>query len=524
MLSLNLPRRFNAAEYFVDRNVEKGRGDDPAILFENRTYTYRQVQENVNRAAHMLSNLGLEMENRVIILLRDSPAVIFSFFGAIKLGAVPVPTNILMKAPDFLHVLNDSRAKVLIVDALLLPEVEKILDQTEFLKKIVVVGDVPDHRHLDYNDLMAQAAVFFPAARTTPDDVAFWLYSGRNPETLMAAVHHHSHMVYCAEGYGKQVLGMTAKDRVMGVFLFFAYGLGNSVYLPFSVGASTVLSRKRPLPELIYQDLVDYRPTLFFSVPTLLEALSDYKQKSRAEGKELPPADSLRATISSAELLSSDVYHRFKSEFGVDILDGTGSTEICHIFLSNRMGDVKPGSTGKPVPGFDMKLLDDDGQPVGPGEIGNLRVRGGSIASAYWNRRRATKENMRGDWFVTGDRYMMDTDGYYYFKGRSDDMLRVGGKWLSPVEVETALNAHPTVAESAVVGYRDEKGLQTPYAFIVLLPGNTPSEPLGDDIKAFVKDRIAPYKYPRRIAFVTSLPKTTGGRIKRFELKPKVSH
>ena len=524
MLSLNLPRRFNAAEYFVDRNVDLGRGDNQAILFEDRTYTYRQVQENVNRAAHMLTHLGLEMENRVITLLRDSPEVIFSFFGAIKLGAVPVPTNILMKAPDFLHVLNDSRAKILIVDGFLLPEVEKILDQAEFLKKIVVVGDPQDHRHLDYEHLMAQAAVSFPAARTTPDDVAFWLYSGRNPETLMAAVHHHSHMVYCAESYGKQVLGMTEKDRAMGVFLFFAYGLGNSVYLPFAVGASTVLSRKRPLPELIYQDLVDYRPTLFFSVPTLLEALSDYKQKSRTEGKDLPSVDSLRATVSSAELLSSDVYHRFKSEFGIEILDGTRSTEICHIFLSNRMGDVKPGSTGKPVPGFDMKLQDDDGQPVGPGEIGNLRVKGGSIASAYWNRRRATKENMRGDWFVTGDRYMVDTDGYYYFKGRSDDMLRVGGKWLSPVEVETALNAHPMVEESAVVGYHDDKGLQTPYAFIVLEADGVASETLAADIKAFVKDRIAPYKYPRRIEFVSTLPKTPGGRVKRFELTPKGSH
>ncbi len=522
MLQLNLPRRFNAAEYFIDRHIEKGRGAKEAVLFEDRVYTYSQVQTQVNRAADMLANLGLEMENRVVILLRDSPEVIFAFFGAIRLGAVPIPTNILMKAPDFLHVLNDSRAKVLIVDAVLLPEVEKIIDQARCSPEVVVVGG-ENHPYLDYDHLVEKAADTFPTALTTPDDEAFWLYSGRYPDTLMGAVHHHSHMVYCAESYGKQVVGMTENDRVMGVFLFFAYGLGNSVYLPFAVGASTVLARHRPLPELVYQDLVHHRPTLFFSVPTLLEGLSDYKQTCREEGEDLPMIDSLRMTISSAELLTPDVYRRFKAEFGVEILDGTGSTELCHIFLSNRLGDIKPGSTGKPVPGFDMRLLDDDGRPVGPGRIGNLMVRGGATASAYWNRRRETRFNMRGEWFVTGDRYLMDDDGYYYFKGRSDDMLRVGGKWLSPLEVETALNAHPAVAESAVVGYYDDHGLQTPYAFIVLEAGESPSDGLSAAIKAFVKDRIAPYKYPRRIAFVTDLPKTPGGKVKRFELQQRVS-
>jgi benzoate-CoA ligase len=273
---------------------------------------------------------------------------------------------------------------------------------------------------------------------------------------------------------------------------------------------------------LFYEDLIKYKPTLFFTVPTLLGALADYKKICRQEGQDLPPVDSLRACISSAEILSPEIYRRFKEEFGVEVLDGTGSTEICHIFLSNRFGEVRPGSTGKAVVGYQMRLLDDDGNPVSSGQIGNLLVSGGSIASSYWNQREETRRNMLGEWFVTGDRYLMDADGYFYFRGRSDDMLRVGGKWLAPREVEKTINQHPAVAESAVVGYKDQDELFKPYAFVVLNSAAQPTDNLQEDIKQFVRDRIAAYKYPRWIEFVDNIPKTAGGKIQRFVLQERI--
>jgi benzoate-CoA ligase len=521
MIELNLPRQFNAAEYFVDRNVAEGRGDRTAILYEDQVISYHLLAENVNRAANALCELGVGMENRVMLLLRDTPEMIYSFYGAIKAGAVPIPTNILMKAPDFLYMLNDSRASVLIVDPLFLPEIEKILDQAVFLKSVVVCGE-PGHGHLSFNDLLENADTDFMAAATTADDAAFWLYSGRNPEKLMGAVHHHSHMVYCAEAYAKGVLSMSADDRAMGSFLFFAYGLGNGVYFPFAVGATTILISHPPKPELFYEDLIKYKPTLFFTVPTLLGALTDYKKACLQEGQNLPPVDSLRACISSAEILSPEIYQRFKDEFGVEVLEGTGSTEICHIFLSNRFGEVQPGSTGKAVDGYQMRLLDDDGNAVKPGHIGNLLVSGGSIASSYWNQREESRRNMLGEWFVTGDRYLVDADGYYYFRGRSDDMLRVGGKWLAPAEVEKTINQHPAVAESAVVGYKDKDELFKPYAFVVLNSAMQPTDNLLEDIQQFVRDRIAAYKYPRWIEFVDNIPKTAGGKIQRFVLQERI--
>jgi benzoate-CoA ligase len=522
MLDLGLPRGFNAAAHFIDRNVAEGRGDKTAIFTEGRTYTYAEVEDCVNRTANLLAGLGVRMEERVVLILKDSPQTVFAFYAAIKLGAVAVPTNILMKAPDFLFVLNDSRAPVLIVDAAFLPEIEKIRDQAVFLKHVVVCGGA-GNRHPDFDLLTAAAAPEFAAAATTVDDAAFWLYSGRNPERLMAAVHHHSHMVYCAEAYARGVLGMGPDDRVLASFLFFAYGLGNGAYFPFHFGAATILLSHPPKPELVYQDLLDYRPTLFFTVPTLLGGVADYKRSCRAEGRELPPVEGLRACISSAEILSPEVYRRFTEEFGVEVLEGTGSTEIGHIFLSNRIGDVRPGSTGKVVDGYRTRLLDEDGRPSGPGRVGNLLVSGGSIASAYFNQRAETRRNMQGEWFVTGDRYLVDEDGFYFFRGRSDDMLRVGGKWLAPQEVERAIEEHPAVAESAVVGFQDQDALVTPYAFVVLKPGGTPSAALAGEIQQFVKGRIAAYKHPRRIAFTDTLPRTAGGKLQRFMLQDQVN-
>jgi benzoate-CoA ligase len=413
---------------------------------------------------------------------------------------------------------------VLIVDADFWPEIEKIRREAAFLEHVVVCrGEGENHGQLDFETLLSAASPEAEAAPTCPDDAAFWLYSGRNPEKLMAAVHHHSHLVYCSRAYADGILGMSADDRVLASFLFFAYGLGNGAYFPFYAGAATILVGHPPKPEWVYQDLLRFRPTLFFTVPTLLGGLADYVRTARAEGRALAPVTGLRACISSAEILSPEIYRRFKEAFGVEVLEGTGSTEIAHIFLSNRFGEVRPGSTGKPVPGYGTRLVDDDGRPVGAGQIGNLLVSGGSVASAYWNQREETRRNMQGEWFVTGDRYAVDADGFYTFRGRSDDMLRVGGKWLAPQEVEHTLARHPAVLESAVVGLPDKDALITPCAFVVLRPGGTPSPALAEEIKQFVKQRLAAYKYPRRIFFVAEIPKTPGGKVKRFLLQERAN-
>jgi len=521
MFELNLPRTFNAAAYFIDRHTEEGRGDQIALIHEDARYTYRELGKHVNRCANMLKRLGVRMEDRVLLLLRDTPEMIVSFYGAMKLGAVPIPGNILMKGGDFLYILNDSRSRLLVVDAAFLPEIEKIRAQARFLEHVLVVGD-KRAGYLDFKTAFDGAADAFSAAPTTPDDAAFWLYSGRNPERLMAAVHHHSHMVYCSRAYAEGILHMNAADRAMGSFLFFAYGLGNGAYFPFYAGGTSILFSHPPKPELVYADLVKHRPTLFFTVPTLLGALAGYKKACRERGEALAPVEGLRACISSAEILSPEIYRRFKEEFHVEILEGTGSTEICHIFLSSRFNAVKPGSTGKIVPGYEARLLDDDGNAVLPGQTGNLLIRGGSVASAYWNQREETRRNMQGEWFVTGDRYMMDEEGFFFFRGRSDDMLRVGGKWLSPLEVEKAVNSHPAVLESAVVGFPDKDEFIKPYAFVVLMEDQTPSEALKTKIQAHVRERIAAYKYPRWIEFIDAVPKTAGGKIRRYALQERV--
>ncbi|MBW1955493.1 MAG: AMP-binding protein, partial [Deltaproteobacteria bacterium] len=344
---------------------------------------------------------------------------------------------------------------------------------------ILVVGDGVSP-YEDFKARFCAADTGFSPAPTTPDDAAFWLYSGRNPERPMAAIHHHSHMVYCSRAYAEGILHMNESDRVMGSFLFFAYGLGNGVYFPFFAGGTSILFSHLPKPELVYADLVRYRPTLLFTVPTLLGALADYKRSCRENGEPLPPVESLRACVSSAEILSPEIYRRFKED------------------------------------------MDDDGNPVGPGKIGNLLIRGGSIASAYWNQREETKRNMQGEWFVTGDRYLMDEEGFFFFRGRSDDMLRVGGKWLSPLEVEKAVDSHPAVLESAVVGSTDKDGLVKPYAFVVVASGNVPSDSLKSQIQAHVKERIAAYKYPRWIEFIDAIPKTPGGKIRRYTLQENI--
>ncbi|MBI3734250.1 MAG: benzoate-CoA ligase family protein [Chloroflexi bacterium] len=510
---VEIPERFNAASIFVDEQIKQGRGERVAIAYGDQTYTYAQVLEGVNRCGNMLRSLGVEAENRVMLLTLDCPEMVFGFFGAMKIGAVPIPTNTLLRAPDYEYLLNDSRAKVVIVSEPLLTQVEQALPNLKHLKHIVVVGNA--HRNLSYHELTGKASEFLRAEEMSRDDTAFWLYSSGTTGFPKGAVHLHHDMLVTSRLYAKPVLGINQNDRTLSVAkLFFAYGLGNALYFPFSVGASTVLYPGRPDPIVYFQSIEKYKPTIFYGVPTMYAAML------AVEGAEKKyDLSSLRFCVSAGEALPAAFYERWKQKFGVEILDGIGSTEILHIFISNRAGRVKPGSSGELVPGYEAKIVDERGQPVPPGEVGDLLVKGDSTCPYYWNKHQKTKETIIGEWIRTGDKYVQDTDGYFWYQGRSDDMLKAGGIWVSPVEVEATLVQHPAVLEAGVVGHADSDALVKPMAYVVLKQGQTASDALAKELQDFVKDKIAPYKYPRWIRFVPELPKTATGKIQRYKLR-----
>jgi benzoate-CoA ligase family protein len=512
-----LPAQFNAAAHFVDRNVAEGRGGAPAFVLadQDRGLSYADVQELANRTGNTLRELGVEPEMRVLMICLDAPEFLGTFWGAIKIGAIPVPVNTLLRTADYRYFAQDSRARVAVVSAPLLAEAGPALEgDVPALRHVLVAGGKPG-RWLSYEDRLAKAAARLDPAPTHRDEPAFWLYSSGSTGFPKGAVHLHHDMVVCAETYARQVLEMRPDDRVYSVAkLYFAYGLGNAGYFPMSVGAQSVLFAGRPTPETVFELITRHRPTLFFGVPTLYAAMLATK-----EARERYDLSSLRLCVSAGESLPPELYHRWRDRYGVELLDGIGTTEILHIFLSNRPGAVRPGSTGLPVPGYEAIVVDDEGKPLPPGEIGNLRVRGDSTMALYWNQHDKSKETLLGHWIQTGDKYYRDPDGYFWYCGRSDDMLKVGGIWVSPVEVEATLIAHPAVLEAAVVGKEDDDRLVKPKAFVVLKDPARASPTLAEELQAFVKERIAPYKYPRWIEFVPDLPKTATGKIQRFRLR-----
>src|SRR2546422_6356716 len=463
-----LPAQFNVAAWFVDRNVAEGRGASPAFLFEDRTLTYADVQELVNRTGNALLELGVEMENRVLMLCLDAPEFIGTFWGAIKIGAIPIPVNTLMRTADYLYFLNDSRAKVAVISAPLLAEAAPALREARDLRHVLVARGDPG-QFLSYEDRIAKASATLQAAPTSRDDAAFWLYSSGSTGFPKGAVHLHHDMVLCCETYAKEVLAIRPTDRVFSAAkLFFAYGLGNASYFPMSVGAQSVLYPHRPTPESVFEIIARYRPTLFFGVPTLYAGMLAVK-----EAEVRFDTSSLRLCVSAGEALPDEIYKRWRERFGVEIIDGIGTTEICHVFISNRPGRARPGSSGLPVPGYELAIVDDEGRPVAQGEIGNLRVKGDSTMAYYWNKHDKTKATLFGPWIQTGDKYYTARDGYFWYCGRSDDMLKVGGIWVSPVEVEATLVRHPAVLEAAVVGQEDSDRLVKPKAV------RRPKEPWG---------------------------------------------
>jgi benzoate-CoA ligase family protein len=512
--TIQLPDVFNAAAEFVDRHIGEGLASRIALRYEGRTFTYGEVAEAVNRVGNALRALGVEMENRVLLLLYDSPEFVAGFFGAIKIGAVPVPVNTMMRAQDYEYFLNDSRAKVLIAHRPLWDEVAKVRSGLKYLRHVVIVGE-PEPGQQAFEQWIAQASPDLEPAPTSKDDTAFWLYSSGSTGFPKGTVHLQHDMVYCADLYARHILNIGPDDVTFSAAkLFFAYGLGNNLYFPLRVGASAILYPSRPLPEPMFEIITREKPTLFFGVPTLYAAMLAIRD---AEKKY--DLSSLRLCVSAGEALPAELYTRWKARFGTEILDGIGTTEILHIFISNQAGRVKPGSSGTLVPGYAAKIVDEEGWSVKLGDIGNLMVKGESTCAYYWNQHEKTKQTITGEWIITGDKYYQDDDGYYWYAGRADDMLKVGGIWVSPIEVENTLIQHGAVLEAAVVGHEDDDRLVKPKAFVVLKEDYPASPALEEELKVFVKDKIAPYKYPRWIAFVPELPKTATGKIQRFKLR-----
>jgi len=505
----------NAAVYFVDRHITEGRGAKCAYreaTADKRTLSYAELADGTSRVADALRRHGIRPEERALMLVLDQIEWPQIFFGALKAGVVAVPLNTLLATSVYDFILKDSRARCLFVSAELWPVVEPAIKSSDALRVIVVIGGehAPDGT-LSWNGFMSDALPRDPIV-ASEDETAFWLYSSGSTGQPKGVRHVHSSLKATADTYGAQVLGIQENDTVYSAAkLFFAYGLGNALTFPLSVGATTVLLPGRPTPDSVSTILDQEKPTVFCGVPTLYAALVHHWEKA-----PLPKAP-LRTSISAGEALPAEIGKRWHGLWGVDILDGVGSTEMLHIFLSNRPGDVVYGTSGTAVPGYETRLIEEDGSDVAAGGIGELVVRGASAADGYWNQRNKSRSTFEGEWTRTGDKYELTETGRYVYCGRTDDMFKVSGIWLSPFEVEQALISHPAVLEAAVVARRDDDGLEKPKAFIVLKPGHGESE--LDSVKDHVKNAIGKWKYPRWIDIVEDLPKTATGKIQRFKLR-----
>jgi benzoate-CoA ligase family protein len=512
-----LSEEFNAASYFVDRHIAEGRGSKVALECEDRRITYSQLAESVNRVGNALQHLDVRPEERVFLLLLDTPEFAASFFGAIKIGAVPVPVNTLLKPADYEFLLNNSRARVVIASDSLFSNLQAIpRKQLHYVRAFIVVGGAERTDALSFESWIRDHSVSLDAARTSKDDAAFWLYSSGSTGKPKACVHLQHDMVVCAERYAKAILNVTENDRFFSVAkLFFAYGLGNGLYFPLAVGATSILLAGPPKPQSIFDVVERSRPTLFFSVPSnyakLLAHLPD--------ANRIPDFSSVRYAISAGECLPAAIFHRFKERFGVEILDAIGSTEALHMFIANRPGGVKPGSSGTIIPGFEARIVDENNQIVALGEMGDLMIKTDAACACYWNQHDKTKDTISGHWLRTGDRYYQDAEGYFWYAGRSDDMLKVSGTWVSPVEIENQLLEHSQVQEAAVVGRKDEDGLVKTVACVVLRDGKTGSPEIAAELQRFVLERLPVFKRPHRIEFFQELPKTATGKLQRYRLR-----
>ncbi len=518
MTLLELPERLNAAEVFVDSHLDQGREAKPAILCGDEVVTYGRLHENVNRMGNLLKRLGVRMEERIAILMPDCPEWVYAFYGSMKIGAVAVPLNTMLKPKDYEYFLNDSRARVLVVHPTLKPKVDEIRGELRYLEHVLVAGESGRGEESLAAALDASDSKLKPVD-TSKDDMAFWLYSSGTTGFPKGTIHLHHDMIVEADLYAKDTIGLREDDVSFSVAkLFFAYGLGNGLYFPLRLGGTTVLLPDRPTPDKVYETIDRYQPTVYYGVPTSYAAMLHMADKSGRES-----LGRVRMCVSAGEPLPSHLFEKWEERFGVQIMDGIGSTEILHIFISNRPGNARPGSTGQIVEGYEAKIVDENGVEVPPSTVGTLMIKGDSIAAGYWNKHEQTKDTFCGEWINTHDKFLLDEEGFFWYAGRTDDMMKVSGQAVWPTDVEAILLKHPAVLESGVVGVADKDGLIKPCAYVVLKEDYEGSPELVKELQTFVKTTTSPHKYPRAVVFVDELPKTATGKIQRYKLRQVAS-
>ncbi len=513
---LVIPTRFNLADYLLQHNIDSGRAGKAAVICGGRSYTYAEVSSLTCRVGNTLKDLGVRMEDRVLLVLPDGVEFVATWLGVLKIGAVFAMANTVNTTEDYLYYLDYTRAPVAVIHESVRERIEPVLRQARHLRALLVVGgDRPEAAPVfSFTSRVDGAPEQLETAATEADDIAGWLFTSGSTGRPKAAVHFHRDFAFNIESYAKQILRMREDDITLSVpKLFFGYATGTNLMFPFAAGGATILFPERSTPEAIYSLIARHRPTVLTSVPTMINAMLEVPD---APSRDL---SCLRLCLSAGEALPGELYRRWVTTFGVEILDGIGSAEMFHIYISNRPGDVRPDSLGKLVPGYEARIVGPDGKDVPAGEQGTLWINGGSTALCYWRRRESSRRTFRGDWCVTGDQFVKDDDGYFYYRGRTDDMLKVGGIFVSPLEIEDCLLGHPAVLEVAVVGHADESGLTKPKAWVVLKEGYDASRELAFALKSHVKERLSPYKYPRWIDFLGSLPRSDRGKVLREPLR-----
>jgi benzoate-CoA ligase family protein len=524
MVNVEFPDRFNMADYFLYHNLEEGRENKVCLYFEDKTWTYGDTVRMSNRVGNALRFLGVKFEDRVLIVLPDCPEFVWTWFGAARIGAVITMVNPLLPVEDYKYYLDYTRARVAVVQESLLKTFAEAAEEARYLRAVLVVGsqtteDTEGHDTertgwFAFNELVGSQSDECAPADTHRDDIAIWLFTSGSTGHPKGAVHLQHDLPYNTEVFAKRTMGVDENDLTVSVpKLFFGYATGTNLLFPFAVGGATALFSERPTPDKLFEVIQRYQPTILTTVPTMINAMLN------AEGAKSHDLSSIRFCYSAGEALPVELYHRWKETLSVEICDGIGSAEMFHIYITNRPGDVKPGSLGRVVDGYEAKVIDGDGNEVPTGEMGTLKIKGDSAALCYWNAHEKSKETFAGDWCTTGDQFHVDAEGYYWYHGRTDDMLKVGGIFVAPSEIENCLLQHQAVLECAVIGHDSGDGLVKPKAFVVPHEGHEPAEELAEELKEFVKSKLALYKYPRWVEFVSSLPKNDRGKIDRRLLK-----